>query len=264
MAHGDETENVFLAKLSEQADRFEDMVQYMQAEVKLKNGELGTEERNILSVAFKNVVSSRRASLRICRSLIKKVESTGGTKLENVRTYTKRVEDELKKLCGEILELLDGSLIAKAEGDAEGVVFYMKMKADYYRYSAEVEGSTDGTGAESGSAALKEATAKAHNAYKEATAVAEEKLRPTHPIRLGLALNYSVFLFEGADQQKEACAHANAAFEASIAELDSLTDKEEYHDSTLIMQLLKDNLTLWTSDDEDGADVPEGTAAGGK
>jgi len=75
-------------------------------------------------------------------------------------------------------------------------------------------------------------------------------LAPTHPIRLGLALNYSVFQYEVQGKLKEACDLAKKAFDDAIAELDTL-DEESYKDSTLIMQLLRDNLTLWTSSDDD-------------
>merc|ERR1712205_173902 len=89
----------------------------------------------------------------------------------------------------------------------------------------------------------------AQAAYKQATDKATE-LAPTHPIRLGLALNYSVFLYEVQGKSGEACDLAKQAFDDAIAELDTL-DEESYKDSTLIMQLLRDNLTLWTSDDND-------------
>ena len=69
-----------------------------------------------------------------------------------------------------------------------------------------------------------------------------------YPIRLGLALNFSVFLYEVQCKNQEACSLAKQAFDDAIAELDTL-DEESYKDSTLIMQLLRDNLTLWTSDE---------------
>merc|ERR1711907_674847 len=86
----------------------------------------------------------------------------------------------------------------------------------------------------------------ANMSYQQATEDAKS-LAPTHPIRLGLALNYSVFMYEVQSQQQNACALAKQAFDDAIAELDTL-DEESYKDSTLIMQLLRDNLTLWTSD----------------
>ena len=113
------------------------------------------------------------------------------------------------------------------------------MKADYYRYLAEFAKAD----------AKADHALSADSAYKEATTAAAG-LAPTHPIRLGLALNYSVFLYEVQAKQQDACTLAKQAFDDAIAELDTL-DEESYKDSTLIMQLLRDNLTLWTSEDND-------------
>jgi 14-3-3 protein epsilon len=87
-------------------------------------------------------------------------------------------------------------------------------------------------------------------AYKAASDVATIELPSTHPIRLGLALNFSVFYYEILNSPERACHLAKQAFDDAIAELDSLSE-ESYKDSTLIMQLLRDNLTLWTSDMQD-------------
>lgn len=87
-------------------------------------------------------------------------------------------------------------------------------------------------------------------AYKEASQVAAQELPPTHPIRLGLALNFSVFYYEILSSPDRACHLAKQAFDDAIAELDTLSE-DSYKDSTLIMQLLRDNLTLWTSDMQD-------------
>ena len=93
----------------------------------------------------------------------------------------------------------------------------------------------------------KEAANNAHDSYKSATDIAQTELAPTHPIRLGLALNFSVFYYEILNSPDRACHLAKQAFDDAIAELDTLSE-ESYKDSTLIMQLLRDNLTLWTSD----------------
>merc|ERR1712151_706867 len=117
------------------------------------------------------------------------------------------------------------------------------MKADYYRYIAEF---TEDEKKDKASKAAK-------LAYEEAQKVAESDLKVTHPIRLGLALNFSVFQYEVLSAPDEACKMARTAFEDAIAELDNV-EEESYKDSTLIMQLLRDNLTLWTSDDQNGGD----------
>lgn len=74
---------------------------------------------------------------------------------------------------------------------------------------------------------------------------------------MGLALNFSVFYYEILNSPDRACHLAKQAFDDAIAELDSLSE-ESYRDSTLIMQLLRDNLTLWTSSD---GQEPEGAAS---
>jgi len=103
--------------------------------------------------------------------------------------------------------------------------------------------------------AKSQAAEDAKAAYQEAQKIAigkddEEGLPPTHPIRLGLALNYSVFFYEILNSPDKACELAKSAFDDAIAELDQLHE-ESYKDATLIMQLLRDNLTLWTSDADD-------------
>merc|ERR1711879_995511 len=153
--------------------------------------------------------------------------------------YCVKVETELQKICDTILGLLDGTLIGKAT-TGESKVFYQKMKADYYRYIAEFsDGDKKSKAAES-----------ARLAYEDAQEVAVKDLAVTHPIRLGLALNYSVFMYEVLQKPDDACKMARTAFEDAIAELDNVAE-DSYKDSTLIMQLLRDNLTLWTSDQEE-------------
>merc|ERR1712187_267926 len=158
------------------------------------------------------------------------------------KEYCAEVEKELPKICDTILGLLDANLIPKASG-GESKVFYQKMKADYYRYIAEF---TDGD-------KKTKAAESARQAYQDAQNVAEKDLAVTHPIRLGLALNFSVFQYEVLQNPDEACKMARTAFEDAIAELDNVAE-DSYKDSTLIMQLLRDNLTLWTSDQEAGAE----------
>jgi len=232
--------SVYFAKLAEQAERYDEMAEHMQS-VGKNPDELSVEERNLLSVAYKNAVGSRRAAWRIITSVQEKEENKGNAdQAAFAKEYRTTVETELQGICDTILGLLDNNLIGKAS-TGESKVFYQKMKADYYRYIAEF------TAAE----AKTKAAENARKAYEEAQGVAEKDLAVTHPIRLGLALNFSVFQYEVLQNQDEACKMARTAFEDAIAELDNVQE-DSYKDSTLIMQLLRDNLTLWTSDGEDG------------
>ncbi|KAI8983721.1 14-3-3 family protein epsilon [Pilobolus umbonatus] len=234
--------NVYMAKLAEQAERYDEMVQFTK-EVAKMGVELTVEERNLLSVAYKNVIGARRASWRIVSSIEQKEESKGNSaQVEKIKSYRQKIENELQDVCKDILAVLNENLIPNAQG-GESKVFYYKMKGDYYRYLAEfLTGES-----------RKSAATEAHEAYKSATEIAQTELAPTHPIRLGLALNFSVFYYEILNSPDRACHLAKQAFDDAIAELDTLSE-ESYKDSTLIMQLLRDNLTLWTSDLQEETD----------
>lgn len=260
-----------LARLAEAAERYPDMCSFMKKLVQEKSKQkkqLEVEERNLLSVAYKNVVGSKRSSWRTLQS-----GSFQEIKPEMVDKYRVKVEEELKDICRDVILLLgpdlagtqeqlkntsdeaekatimdqiaDSSLLKicadKADDkDKETHVFYLKMVGDYCRYLAEIQDEI-----------AKEYT---DHYYKKAYEVAQESLPETHPTRLGLALNYSVCYYEILKKPDEACKLAKKAFDGAIEKLDTLND-ESYKDSTLIMQLLRDNLTLWTSEAQaDGAD----------
>ncbi|KAI6224300.1 14-3-3 protein [Aphelenchoides fujianensis] len=233
MADGKD-ELVQRAKLAEQAERYDDMAQSMKKVTEL-GSELSNEERNLLSVAYKNVVGARRSSWRVISSIEQKTEGSE-KKQQMAKEYREKVERELRDICHDVLDLLDKFLIPKA-GNPESKVFYLKMKGDYYRYLAEVATGDDRTAV----------VEKSQQSYQEAFDIAKDKMQPTHPIRLGLALNFSVFYYEILNSPDKACQLAKQAFDDAIAELDTLNE-DSYKDSTLIMQLLRDNLTLWTSD----------------
>merc|ERR1712024_379883 len=161
------------------------------------------------------------------------------------KEYREKIEKELNDICGDVLNLLDEHLIAKAS-NPESKVFYLKMKGDYYRYLAEVAVGDE----------KKTVVENSQKAYVEATEISKKEMNPTHPMHLGLALNHSVFSYEILNAPEEACKLAQTAFDEAIAELDTL-DEHSYKDSTLIMQLLRDNLTIWTSDQAQDEEKPE-------
>lgn len=242
---------MYRAKFAEQAERYDEMVEAMKA-VATDSGEMSVEERNLLSVAYKNVIGARRASWRIISALEQKEESRSGSesKVALIKNYRAQVEKELREICNDILNVLDKHLIPSAS-NGESKVFYYKMKGDYHRYLAEFATGND----------RKEAAENSLVAYKAASDISMTELPPTHPIRLGLALNFSVFYYEILNSPERACRLAKAAFDDAIAELDTLSE-ESYKDSTLIMQLLRDNLTLWTSDMQQDEPEKEGGDAG--
>eukprot|EP00455_Lapot_gusevi_P055470 TRINITY_DN9019_c0_g2_i13.p2 TRINITY_DN9019_c0_g2~~TRINITY_DN9019_c0_g2_i13.p2 ORF type:complete len:259 (+),score=110.53 TRINITY_DN9019_c0_g2_i13:93-869(+) len=233
-----------MARKAETAERYDDMCKFMRQLVLVRTGsvpksDLNVEERNLLSVAYKNVIGARRATWRTLNETLlleqgkESNEAKESAKLLTI--YKTQIERELKAICTEVLGLLTNNLLVVTKGNRdEAEVFYLKMTADYYRYLVEFDPQNDNK----------------HNAakhYEAAMGIATEELLPTHPIRLGLALNYSVCFYEILNQPKEACELAKKSFDDAIAKLDTL-DEASYKDSTLIMQLLRDNLTLWTND----------------
>jgi len=234
------------AKLAEQAERYDDMAEAMKKVTALDDNVLSNEERNLLSVAYKYVVGARRSAWRVISSIEQKTSESNPKKTEMAREYRIQVEKELKDICNDVLQLLNDTLIDSADTPGSKV-FYLKMKGDYYRYLAEVAHSQEDKDS---------VVDESRKAYDDALTVAKKDMQPTHPIRLGLALNFSVFYYEILSSPDQACTLAKQAFDEAIAELDTLNE-DSYKDSTLIMQLLRDNLTLWTSDiagDADGAE----------
>ncbi|KAH8662776.1 14-3-3 domain-containing protein [Ilyonectria robusta] len=231
----------FLTRLCEQAWRYDDMVTHVN-EVAKAGGELSFEEQNLLSTAYRNVVGTRRTSLRIISS-IEESESSSEKHATAIREYRQKILNELEKFCEDLLVALDERLIPNATAGMSKV-FYHKMKGDYSRYLAEF-----GSGEKRNTAIT-----SAQEAYKIATDVAQIELVATHPLRLGVALNFSVFYYEIQNSPDRACHLAQKAIDDAIAELCSLSE-ESFRDSTLVIQLLRDNLSVWTSSDIDAISV---------
>lgn len=181
---------LYSAKLAEQAERFDEMVADMKEVAKQKQ-ELTVEERNLLSVAYKNVIGSRRASWRVVTSIEQKGDPE---RMTIIKDYKAKIEAELLDICQDILSIIEESLIPNSTSE-EAKVFYYKMKGDYHRYLSEFQSADVRKG--SASSAL--------DAYQAATGIAQSDLPPTHPIRLGLALNFSVFYYEILNSPDQAC-----------------------------------------------------------
>jgi len=224
-----------LAGVAETAERYDDMRQILKILVTKKveqKQSLAIDERNLLSVAYKNVVGSKRQSWRTITQGVFDAISP-----EYLQKYREVLEAELEEVCKEAIELLEKMTEMQTDQETENKVFLLKMSADYYRYLAEFK--DDQSNKEN-----------AEKFYKNAFDLAIKELPETHPTRLGLALNYSVCCYEIMKKQELACQIAKEAFDSAIQKLDTLNDSS-YKDSTLIMQLLRDNLTLWSVSEQD-------------
>jgi len=227
-------ENIFLARVAEQAERFEDMVHYLGAVLDQKGGEVTADERNLLSVAFKNLISSKRAA---CRTIAAIEQNPKYSKFgDALGKYKETIEGQLTADCEKVIDMINTKVLAK-DCDGEAKAFFVKMVGDYYRYISE--NAKDSKLEEVKTAALK--------AYEDANAIT---LPPCNPIKLGLALNFSVFHYEVMKNHKAACELADKALQDALDKIDEL-EEDDFRDAKSIIELLKENLTLWKEEEED-------------
>ena len=213
------------------------MVDFLNKMISEKGGNLTNEERNLLSVGFKNLISSPRSALRQIQAIATNQNAKYASFEPVLMEYKKDVEGDLQTKCKRVIEIIEKAGVPGAP-DSESKAFYYKMMADYYRYIAE---NAQGD-------ALAEATTGATENYGKASEVAME-LEAHNPIRLGLALNFSVFHFEVKNDQAKACELAKSALEQVGATIEKVSG-EQKKDAESIVDLLRDNLELWTQDEQ--------------
>ena len=221
------------AKLAEHAERYADMIQTVKELVEVTGGRLNEEERTLLSVAYKQAVGERRQAWRvICHYEDKqRAKSAGG--LDLIEEYKAVIKQELHDLCADIASVVDQKLMNDDESD-EIKVFYHKMKGDYFRYMAETNDQS--------------AIENSRSAYMRASELAAP-LPANNPVKVGLALNFSVFYYEVLKEKEEACKLAKTTFDEALPILEEL-DERSYKEATSILGLIKDNLTIWSSEED--------------
>ena len=229
--------NVYMAMLAEQCNRFEEMTEFLEDMLKGRDKDLNSDERNLLSIAYKNSLTSRRTALRTVIAYENKEKKKENSPfLAYIQEYRKKIEDELTKMCNNVLQTIDSHLLKRAE-DAEAKVFYLKMKGDYNRYIAEYAQGE-----------LKDKVSKeALSAYESATDDSKN-LSSINPISLGLALNFSVFYYEVMGNHEKACSIAKDVLDVANKEISAIEDPDENdstRDALSIINLLRENLDMW-------------------
>ena len=225
-----------MARVAEQAERFDDMVDFLKPILKNKGGDFSVEERNLLSVGFKNLIGGKRTAIRTITAI---EQNTKYSKYASaLQHYKKKIEGELQKDCQNIINMIKNDAM-KALADPEGKAFFLKMVGDYYRYMAE-SAQAD---------LLTQAREGALEHYKQADTAGKD-LPACNPIKLGLALNFSVFYYEVMQDNKQACQLAETALQDAMNKIDDV-DEETFRDAKSIIELLKENLTLWKEEEGD-------------
>ena len=230
-------EKIFMARVAEQAERFDDMVDFLKEVINAKDSDFTTEERNLLSVGFKNLIGGKRTALRTIAAIEQNPKYSKFA--DALGTYKKKIEAELFNQCLDIVNIVKDRCM-KLASTQESKAFFLKMAGDYYRYVAESATADK----------LSEVKNGALEYYNKATDIANKDLDACNPIRLGLALNFSVFYFEVMNDHKKACELGEHALQTALEKIDDC-DEETFRDAKSIIELLKENLSLWKEEDDD-------------
>ena len=170
-------------------------------------------EQNLLSAAYKASLAPRRSALKAISKMICKEENEGNLdKISCAREYFMRLKAEAEGICCELLEMVQ-QLVLQTEG-SEHIVFYQKMQGDYYRHLAEIREGTAKT----------KAVRLARWKYDQAEILAERDLEITNPIRLAVALNYSILIAEWDDDHWAARRKARWTYDAALQQLDDIPE----------------------------------------
>ena len=231
---------LYLSILSEQCERYKDMISYLENLVSIKKEELNFDERNLLSIAYKNYISEIRNAIRVIMAYENKETTKGDSPyLIFIIEYKEKIKNELEKECVKICNTIENKIKPKLTSK-ETKVFFGKMKADYYRYIAE---NTEGE--------IKNKYSNLSlNTYKESL-IEAENLNYKNSNKLGLLLNLSVFYYEVNFNFNEALNLAKDTLNKGKNALNGVDeDNEEFKDSISILNLLNDNIKLWEMENE--------------
>ena len=248
-------ELVLCAQVAEDAMQYDTMANTMDMIVRMKKFEpLNREERRLLCSAWRNVTMRLRKVYKVIKNSMNKTEiKTDDILPDMLKNHLDEVRERLSSLCQGFLKILDEKLLPSVENQEqqtlyilESRTFYMKIKADNFRYLASIS-TTD---------KKKSYTELALKAYREAT-IASQKLDVTSVVRLELALNFAVFYCTIMNSPNMAIEVAKDAYDQSVAKLETVDDKDEYRGAIEMMKLLRDNLRSWASTDLLGADMDD-------
>ncbi|CAD8175011.1 unnamed protein product [Paramecium pentaurelia] len=232
-------ELVYMAKICEQAERYDDMLNYIR-QVAFMEQELSTEERNLLSISFKNCIGMLRSAWRILNNQytiqLQDQPNDHLSKSSIISNYKQKIENELISYCEDLISVIDYNLIKK-QYNYEDKIMFCKMKSDTIRYLSEITTNDK----------KQFMFNKQSNIQQKIQDIFEGGISKIDPKWLGLALSQAVYTYEILNDKVSACKIAQKAFDGALSELDQIS-QDNYKDVTIIIQLLRDNLVLWESE----------------
>lgn len=232
---------ISFARITEEAERYEETKKYIDEIVQTKKDDLTNEERDLLSIAYKGCIMGRRDGLKSINEFEATERNSNSKFINLVLEFKSILEKELNEYCCRLITIIDEYLLKKEISD-ESKVFYIKLKADYYKYLSEFYINDK----------KQEAINNSLKCYNEAYEIAK-KLPWTNAIRLSLILNFGTFYYEVKNDPKKADEIASEVFDVAINQLDKIDDSE-YKDSTTVLQLMKENIDMWRKEVENNGE----------
>lgn len=234
------------ANLANVTKRHMDCLGYVESLCVPQGPDFTLEERRIYAIAYKNVFNGYRKSLK---KLLSKAELSLADRNSNInkkKTYANFVfnkVEEFSDMVEEAIFLIEKVCLPNCHRthNSENIVFFYKCKGDFLRYLLHFK-----TGEPKNKLIRRSGQAYVYG-YRLAQRGEEnlcEGLIPSHPIRLGLSLNYSVYLYQVKNEKRRAAGHCKQAFDAAVAWIDKL-DEDRYADATYLMKQMRDNLNDW-------------------
>lgn len=226
------------AEVAFDAKRFSEAINLMTESVR-SQPRITKDQRAKLSQCYHRAIARPREAVRLVNSQLATYEHHAGSGniVAHFRAVKKDLELEIQTLCNSLIELIDMTLLPVCD-DAQATAFFLKLKADYTRYLAELNPS-DETG-----------ISRTKAAYEAAMNAVGNELRTADPVFLGLVLNFSVFQYEMLDMKDEAIERAESSYSEATRYLDELEEKE-YAEATMVLALMRDNIAIWKEEKEE-------------
>ena len=229
---------VYLALLAERGKSYQDMRFYLEKYILKKQEDISIDERNLLLVAYKNILSEKRQCLRTITSIENKEKKEEAPFLDYINEYKESLLTDLKSTCEYICLFIETYLLPFSVDDG-AKTFYLKSIGDYYRYIAENIDSEK-----------KNVYAEKSLSYYNKARESSSNILILDPVRLGLALNMSVFYYEILNNHETACHIAKETLDLVKYDLENL---EENHEDNIdifnIVNMLQENLNMWNFDE---------------
>ena len=231
-------DNLYLVRICHMSGQHELVIKYIEELIKQRKGNLTEEERNLLFSALKSLINFRRESWRTVNALETKEKKNESRLLSRVSQLKSELFNEIFNYVNKGIQIIDNHLWKNANND-ELRVNYAKIKADYNRYLLDLTPKEN-------ESSVNELKNKVDENYKIGLSFCNN-LSSLNSTKIGLILNYTVFLFDNIGDQERAYKIANDTYMSSTQAINEDNyDMKLLKSLKVILGLLKDNIIKWS------------------